>query len=84
MVPPGVDKGTALAELAHSRGLERAEVAAVGDWYNDLPMLRWAHWSFAMGQAPDAIVSAARRKLPSTAATGGAIETLVEELLGAG
>jgi Cof subfamily protein (haloacid dehalogenase superfamily) len=82
VLPPGVDKSTALSELARSLSIGRAEVAAVGDWYNDLPMLRWAHWSFAMGHAPDAIVSAARRKLRATAATGGAIAELVEELLG--
>jgi Cof subfamily protein (haloacid dehalogenase superfamily) len=81
VLPPGVDKSTALAELAHSRGINRAEVAAVGDWYNDLPMLRWAHWSFAMGHAPAAITHAARRTLRATAATGGAIAELVDHLL---
>jgi len=82
VIPPGVDKSTALSQLAHSLGIGRAEVAAVGDWYNDLPMLRWAHWSFAMGHAPEPIVQAARRKLRATAATGGAIAELVAELLG--
>ena len=45
-------KGTALAALAASLGIEREHCAAIGDYLNDIPMLEWAGWSVAMGQAP--------------------------------
>lgn len=58
-------KGAALAALAASRGIAAHECAAVGDYLNDIPMLEWAGWSVAMGQAPrevravaDAVVAA--------------------------
>jgi len=48
---PGVHKGTALAELAASLGIEPAGVVAFGDMPNDLPMLAWAGTGVAMGNA---------------------------------
>ncbi len=56
----GVNKGTALAELAARWGIDRGDVIAFGDMPNDLEMLHWAGFSVAMGNAhPDvtAIVS---------------------------
>ena len=51
VVARGVSKGTAIAEL---RGLFRAaEVAAVGDSYNDLPMLVAADQSFTFESSPE-------------------------------
>ncbi|MFT3772219.1 MAG: HAD hydrolase family protein [Minicystis sp.] len=80
--PPGVDKGTALARLAAHLGVARADVAAVGDWYNDLSMLSWAGQSFAMGQSPPAVRAAAREVLTATAAKGGGIAEAVNRWLG--
>ena len=45
-------KGAALAALALEHGFEPQHCAAVGDYLNDIPMLEWAGWSVAMGQAP--------------------------------
>jgi Cof subfamily protein (haloacid dehalogenase superfamily) len=39
---PEADKGTSLARLSALLGVERAEVAAIGDYLNDLEMVRWA------------------------------------------
>ena len=47
----GVNKGAGLKAAAESLGLGRQEVMAVGDGHNDLPMLRWAGVSVAMGNA---------------------------------
>lgn len=44
----GVDKATALGELAAYRGIDAAEVLAFGDMHNDVPMLRWAGHGVAM------------------------------------
>lgn len=56
----GVNKGAALAALAGRLGLERDEVMAFGDADNDLEMLSWAGWSFAMGNGVPAAKAAAR------------------------
>lgn len=56
----GVNKGTALAELAARWGIDRQDVVAFGDMPNDLEMLHWAGFSVGMGNGhPDvhAIVS---------------------------
>jgi hydroxymethylpyrimidine pyrophosphatase-like HAD family hydrolase len=53
--PPGVTKATTLATWAADLGLGPADVWAVGDAPNDLPMLRWAARAFAVADA-DAVV----------------------------
>lgn len=52
--PAGVTKATTLARICQELGIGPAEVVAFGDMPNDLPMLRWAGTSYAMGNAhPD-------------------------------
>lgn len=48
-------KGTALVEIGARFGIDRSEMIAVGDAYNDVPMLEYAGFSVAMGNAPDDI-----------------------------
>ena len=69
----GVDKGTAIDWVARHHGVTAAEVVAVGDWLNDIPMLRRAGRSFAMGQAPVAVKAAATDILKANAQTGGGL-----------
>lgn len=57
---PGVHKGRALAALAQVLGLGPEQVMAFGDADNDLEMLAYAHWSFAMGNATVEAKAAAR------------------------
>ncbi|APR80483.1 Hydrolase (HAD superfamily) [Minicystis rosea] len=80
--PHGVGKHTALARLAHHLGVQRGDVAAVGDWYNDLTMLSWAGHSFAMGGAPTSVCAAAGCVLEATADTGGGIEEAISRWIG--
>jgi Cof subfamily protein (haloacid dehalogenase superfamily) len=47
----GVTKASGLAELAASFGVDRCEVAAIGDMPNDVPMLAWAGRSYAVANA---------------------------------
>ena len=42
--PPGVDKGTGLAVVAQTVGVDPADVLVFGDMPNDLPMFAWAGW----------------------------------------
>jgi hydroxymethylpyrimidine pyrophosphatase-like HAD family hydrolase len=59
------NKGDGIAALAKSAGFNLAQVAALGDMPNDLPMFARAGLSVAMGQAPAEVQAAA----DATAAT---------------
>ena len=59
------NKGDGIAALAQAFGVELAQVAALGDMANDLPMFARAGLSVAMGQAPACVQAAAN----ATAAT---------------
>ncbi|MFP5113070.1 Cof-type HAD-IIB family hydrolase [Bacillaceae bacterium C204] len=51
----GVTKGTSLNHLIRELGIEREEVIAIGDSYNDLAMIEFAGLGVAMGNAPEDI-----------------------------
>ena len=55
----GVNKGYALARLAELLGLGREEVMAIGDSYNDIPMIQWAGVGIVVGNAEQAVKDAA-------------------------
>lgn len=59
-LPPGVTKGRGLEELARSMGIDRSEIAAVGDYWNDLEMVEWAGFGGAMGNAVSGVKDAAK------------------------
>ena len=51
VVPKGISKASALKSLAEKLGFSIEETMAIGDAYNDLPMLQAAGKSIAMGNA---------------------------------
>lgn len=53
------NKGHALQVVAEHFGIDRKEVLAVGDSYNDLAMIEWAGVGVAMGNARDVVKDAA-------------------------
>jgi Cof subfamily protein (haloacid dehalogenase superfamily) len=59
VTPHGADKGSALARLCAKLGIDRSEVIAFGDNYNDLTMLEWAGRGVAMGNAEDPVKAVA-------------------------
>jgi Cof subfamily protein (haloacid dehalogenase superfamily) len=67
------DKGQALRAAARHLGVPLAEVAAVGDAANDLPMLQVAGTAIAMGQAEPDVVAAAHLVVPDVDAHGVAV-----------
>ena len=52
-ISPAASKGEAVAELARVHNIAQAEVMAVGDNHNDLPMLRYAGVGVVMANAED-------------------------------
>lgn len=74
----GVDKGTAVEWLAKHYGVALEDVVAVGDWLNDVPMLRKAGQSFAMAQAPAEVRAAAKHQLRADIWIGGGVAEAAE------
>ena len=56
---PGSSKGAALEQLSRELGLERCEVAAIGDSMIDLSMIEWAGLGIAMQNSVPEVLSAA-------------------------
>ncbi|WP_159887139.1 Cof-type HAD-IIB family hydrolase [Paenibacillus puerhi] len=52
-------KGSALKQLAASWGIEPQEIIAIGNYYNDIDMIRFAGLGIAMDNSPDEVKKAA-------------------------
>lgn len=59
IVPEGVTKASALADITARWRIDPTDVLALGDGRNDLEMLRWAGRGVALGDAPDEVKDAA-------------------------
>ena len=70
---PGVNKGAAVQGLCARRGWSAEQVMAFGDAGNDLELLSWAGWSFAMANATDQAKAAARYVTGSNTEAGVAM-----------
>ena len=70
VAPGGVTKWSAVRRLAHDWGVSDAEICAVGDDVNDVPMIRGAGLGVAMGNALPEVKEAADRVAPSHDADG--------------
>lgn len=79
---PGVNKGSALARVAADLGFAQNQTIAFGDNHNDLPMLRWANESVAMGNAMDDVKLAATTQALSNCEDG--VAAMLEQRLNKG
>ena len=70
---PTVDKWQGVLKVAAARGVDPAQVIAVGDNMNDLSMICSAGLGIAMGNAKDAVKAAAARVIGSNDAEGIAV-----------
>jgi hypothetical protein len=77
---PGSGKWPALERLAADAGITAKEIAAVGDDWNDVEMIRRAGFGIAMGNAVEPAKRAATIVVRSNA-EGGAVEALDRVLL---
>jgi 5-amino-6-(5-phospho-D-ribitylamino)uracil phosphatase len=65
LAPAGVTKWSAIRLLAAKWGISDAEICAVGDDVNDIPMIRSAGLGVAMGNAAPEVKAAAARIAPT-------------------
>jgi Cof subfamily protein (haloacid dehalogenase superfamily) len=75
----GITKASGLAYVAEQHGIDVADVAAVGDMPNDLPMLAWAGHSYAVGNAHPSVLALADHTLVSN--DEDAVARLIESFL---
>ncbi len=68
--PVGVNKATMLANLCTRLDINQANTLAIGDFTNDIEMLRWAGVGVAMGSASAAVMAAADTVTSSTPGIG--------------
>lgn len=59
LLPPGIDKGTALSIVLDHYGMQQSQLIAFGDSHNDIDMLRLAGIGVAMGNAEEEVKAAA-------------------------
>lgn len=69
----GVNKGKTLQQLISEKDIERNEIIAIGDSYNDLEMLSYAGTGIAMGNAPEEIKKKADMIAPHNEEDGVAV-----------
>ena len=80
-----VDKNTskafALEHLIHMLGIEKEETLAFGDGQNDLEMLKWAHESYVMDNASDAVKHACDRFRIAPSNRDDGVAQVIEQLI---
>lgn len=76
----GVSKGSALKKLSQALGIDRSEIAAFGDYYNDTDMLQTAGESFAMANGNDDIKRLSKH-IADTNNNGGVTKAIREYVL---
>jgi Cof subfamily protein (haloacid dehalogenase superfamily) len=62
LLPPGVSKGWALERLAARLGVDRREIMAIGDNWNDVGMLEWAGQGIVMANAAQELRTLAKTR----------------------
>jgi Cof subfamily protein (haloacid dehalogenase superfamily) len=69
----GVSKGVALGKAAQRLCVPQDATVAIGDSFNDIPMLEWAGWGIAMGNAPETVQEIADHIAPPADDDGVAV-----------
>lgn len=64
VLPAGVDKAVGLGQAAERMGFSPADTIAFGDMPNDIPMLEWAGYGVAMGNAHPGLIAVADEVAP--------------------
>ncbi len=83
-----VDKNTskagALEHLISVLGIQKEETVAFGDGQNDLEMLKWAHESYVMDNASDAVKTACDRFIIAPSNREDGVAQVIEKMINEG
>lgn len=81
IAPPNINKGYSLKKLGEHLGIAREEIMAFGDGQNDVPMLEYAGYGYAMANACKEALACTDLVAPSNAEDGVAqiIESYLKE-----
>lgn len=79
IIPSGINKGIALDFLARRWEISPSEIMVFGDSGNDLEMLEYATYSYAMEGSPEEVIRAAKFVAPSNNQSG--VLEVVEQVL---
>ena len=80
LVPKGIDKAASISRLLQMVGLEREQVVAIGDGFNDLSMIQYAGLGVAMVNAQEAVKEEADVITQKSNDEDGVAHFLLEEL----
>ena len=75
VMPPKVNKGSAVALLCDAIGFKQNQIIAFGDGENDIEMLNFANTALVMGNSPESV----QKKLPQATLIGNAHENGVAQ-----
>ncbi len=78
ILPPGIDKGVALREMAKAVQIPLRQIVAVGDAMNDLGMLQTSGLGVAVEGSPPQLIAAAGQTCPRPEREG--VRVLIERL----
>jgi Cof subfamily protein (haloacid dehalogenase superfamily) len=82
VLPKNTDKGTALALIAETLGVNREAVLAIGDSMNDEAMIRWAGMGVAMANSDERIKNIASLVTEKNNDDDGVAEVIEKYVLG--
>jgi Cof subfamily protein (haloacid dehalogenase superfamily) len=82
VLPPGIDKGSALRLIAEQCSIPREAVLAIGDSMNDASMLRWAGYPVAMVNADSKLKEIAAIVTEKSNDEDGVAEVIERYILG--
>ena len=82
ILPPGADKGSALALIAEKCGIPRETALAIGDSMNDASMLQWAGYPVAMINADSELKKIAALVTEKSNDEDGVAEVIERYVLG--
>lgn len=80
LVPKGIDKAASITRLLNTIGLDREQVVAIGDGFNDLSMIQYAGLGVAMVNAQEAVKEEADTITLKSNDEDGVAHFLLEEL----
>ncbi len=78
LMPLNANKGAALEYAANRLGTSAARTIAIGDSYNDIPMVKWAGLGLAVGNAKPELLAVANRTIARSDEDG--VGQVLEEL----